>query len=257
MQAAGPATMYLIGIAMGSEKLHVLQATQIVLVCTGVAIASYGDLTLVFVGLLLQIASILMDATRCCFLQKVLQHNQIKMSPVVTLAHVAPFSAAALVLPMILLEGPRLVRTYQDWKFAIPLVILSGILAAALNLVVFKLIKLTSALATSLSGVLKEWACILVAMYVYGTPVTQLQWLGYTIAILGLLWYRRARSAAAAPPQLPQHKLQEDDLKLSVKYVKASDLDQSRDNHKGSGNTAHDMPMVLVSSGSSGGKMKS
>jgi uncharacterized membrane protein YgcG len=98
---------------------------------------------------------------------------------------------------MAVVEGRRLVQTYEDWQPAIPAVLLSGLLATCLNFVVFKLIRLTSALTTSLSGVIKEWVCILVAMYVYGTVVTNLQWLGYSIAIAGLLWYQAGKLAAA------------------------------------------------------------
>jgi drug/metabolite transporter (DMT)-like permease len=130
----------------------------------------------------------MMDATRCCSLQRVLQTNHIEVGPLVTLAYVAPFALAALLLPAAAFEGRRLVSEYAAWRGAVPLVLLSGVLASALNLVVFKIIRLTSALTTSLTGVLKEWACILVAMYVYGTVVTSLQWLGYSIAICGLVW---------------------------------------------------------------------
>jgi drug/metabolite transporter (DMT)-like permease len=192
-----------IGIALGTESLMLLQAVKVLVVCTGVCIASYGDITLNFVGLVLQLGSILTDAIRCCFLQRVLQHSQVDATPLVTLAHVAPYSAAALVLPMAVVEGQRLVNTFGDWQPAIHAVLLSGLLAACLNFVVFKLIRLTSALTTSLSGVIKEWVCILVAMYVYGTIVTNIQWVGYSIAIAGLLWYQSgklvtASSAAAA-----------------------------------------------------------
>lgn len=197
LQAGGPATIYLLGIALGTESAQLLQALRVLVVCTGVGIASYGDITLNFVGLSLQLGSIVTDALRCCFLQRVLQHSQVDATPLVTLAHVAPYSAAALVLPMAVVEGRRLVQTYEDWQPAIPAVLLSGLLATCLNFVVFKLIRLTSALTTSLSGVIKEWVCILVAMYVYGTVVTNLQWLGYSIAIAGLLWYQAGKLSAA------------------------------------------------------------
>jgi hypothetical protein len=49
-----------------------------------------------------------------------------------------------------------------------------------------------------LSGVIKEWVCILVAMHVYGTIVTSLQWVGYSIAIAGLLWYQSGKLATAS-----------------------------------------------------------
>jgi hypothetical protein len=77
-------------------------------------------------------------------------------------------------------------------------VLLSGLLAASLNFVMFQLIRLTSALTTSLSAVLKQWLCILVAMYIYGTIVTNMQWMGYSIAIAGLLWYQSGKLATAS-----------------------------------------------------------
>jgi drug/metabolite transporter (DMT)-like permease len=197
LQAGGPATIYLISIALGTELPKPLQAAKVLVVCTGVGIASYGDITLNLVGLVLQLGSIITDALRCCFLQRVLQHSQVDATPLVTLAHVAPYSAAALVLPMAVVDGRRLVKTFNDWQPAIPAVLLSGLLAACLNLVVFKLIRLTSALTTSLTCVIKEWVSILAAMYVYGTIVTNIQWVGYSIAIAGLLWYQSGKLAAA------------------------------------------------------------
>jgi drug/metabolite transporter (DMT)-like permease len=199
LQAGGPATIYLVGIALGTETPKLLQAVKVLVVCTGVGIASYGDITLNSVGMVLQLASIVTDAVRCCFLQRVLQHSQVDATPLVTLAHVAPYSAAALMLPMAVVEGRRLVNTFGDWQPAVPAVLLSGLLAIWLNFVVFKLIRLTSALTTSLSGVIKEWVCILVAMYVYGTIVTNMQWVGYSIAIAGLLWYQSGKLATASP----------------------------------------------------------
>jgi drug/metabolite transporter (DMT)-like permease len=91
-------------------------------------------------------------------------------------------------LPVLAFEGPRLVSAYHSWRGALPVVLLSGVLASALNLVIFKIIRRTSALITALMGILKEWACILLAMRVYGTVVTPIQWLGYSIAISGLVW---------------------------------------------------------------------
>jgi drug/metabolite transporter (DMT)-like permease len=149
---------------MGNEKLGWVQSLKVAVVCTGVGIASYGDISLNLLGLVLQVASIMADATRCCALQKVMHANHLDVGPLVTLAYVAPCAMAALSLPAVLLEGPRLLNEYDSWKGAVPMVLLSGLLASILNLVVFKIIRLTSALTTSLSGVLKEWACILVAM---------------------------------------------------------------------------------------------
>lgn len=212
------------GILLGTEKLQLMQAIKVAVVCTGVGIASHGDLTLTLAGFALQVGSIIMDALRCCILQKVLQHNKVDASPLITLAYVAPFSAAGLILPMLLAEGPRVVQEYAKWKSAIPLVCLSGILATALNFVVFKIIRLTSALTTSLSGVIKEWICILVAMYVYGTVVTSTQWMGYSIAIGGLVWYNVGRIKASQQPSKEKEELADEvfdeEERESLVYVK-------------------------------------
>lgn len=43
LQASGPATIYFTGIIMGNEKLGFSQTLKVAVVCTGVAIASYGE----------------------------------------------------------------------------------------------------------------------------------------------------------------------------------------------------------------------
>lgn len=55
LQASGPATIYFMGIAMGNEKLGWSQTLKVAVVCTGVAIASYGDISLSLVGFVLQV----------------------------------------------------------------------------------------------------------------------------------------------------------------------------------------------------------
>jgi hypothetical protein len=108
LQAGGPATTYLTGIALGTDLPQLLQAVKVLVVCIGVGLASYGDITLNFMGIVLQIGSIVTDAIRCCCLQRVLQHSQVDATPLLTLAHVAPYSAAALVLPTAVVEGRQL-----------------------------------------------------------------------------------------------------------------------------------------------------
>lgn len=188
LQAFNPVTVYVVSIIMATESPTWVQTLKVLIVCAGVGIAGYGDVTFSAIGVALQLASSVMDSIRCCTLQRVLQANHIKVGPLVTLAHVAPFTMAALALPVVFFEGPKLVNEYDKWKGGIPMVVLSGVIASALNFVVFKIIGLTSALTTSLTGVFKDWACILLAMYLYNTVVSSLQWVGYTVAISGLLW---------------------------------------------------------------------
>lgn len=211
----------MLGMMFGTERLQLTQAIKVLLVCTGVTIASHSDTNLTIAGVALQGGSILMDALRCCFLQKVLQDNKVNASPLVTLAYVAPFSAAGLIPPALLTEGPSVIKEYTEWKSAIPLVFLSGLLATALNFVVFKVISLTSALMTSLTGVMKDWVCILAAMHMYGTIVGKKQWLGYSVAIGGLMWYHAGKIKATQPTVTNKQKA------LSELHVVASDDEEA------------------------------
>lgn len=75
------------GIIMGNEKLGWLQTVKVAVVCTGVGIASYGDITLSALGFILQVASIMADATRCCALQKVMQVREVSQAVLTPCKH--------------------------------------------------------------------------------------------------------------------------------------------------------------------------
>jgi len=48
----------------------------------------------------------------------------------------------------------------------------------------------TSALVLTLCGVLKDILLVLASMAIWGTPVTLLQWFGYSIALGGMVYYK-------------------------------------------------------------------
>jgi hypothetical protein len=52
----------------------------VLIVCVGVGVAGYGDVTFNLIGCCLQLCSAAMDAVRCCTLQRVLQANHIQVS---------------------------------------------------------------------------------------------------------------------------------------------------------------------------------
>lgn len=200
LKASGCAVTLLSGLALGNETYSHSSLCKVLLVGSGVLIASYGDIQANALGITIQLSSILADAVRCNLLQVVMQRTGVKLTPVGTLYYVAPMAALALCLPAILYEGGRLLHHHR----AIPTIWLIGscALSACLNLVVFSLIGSTSALTTSITGPLKEWACILVSMNVYGNVVTQQQWFGYAIAVGGIFWYQQDKFKVLVPQQV-------------------------------------------------------
>lgn len=62
-----------------------------------------------------------------------------------------------------------------------------------LSLQVFVLIGSTSALTTSMAGILKDWICIASSVVVFQTEVTQMQVVGYGVALCGVVYYQRQK----------------------------------------------------------------
>ncbi|KAI8463355.1 MAG: phosphate/phosphoenolpyruvate translocator protein [Monoraphidium minutum] len=198
LKASGAATTFLVGLAFGNEAYSNSSMLKVGIVGLGVVIASYGDIRANLLGVSLQVSAILSDAVRCNLLQKVMQKNAVELTPVGTLYYVAPMAAAALALPAVMLDGAKL-RVHDapvPWAW----LVLSCLAASSLNLVVFTLIGKTSALTTSITGPLKEWVCILASVMVYGSKVTGQQWMGYAIALVGILWYQRDKFFSGQKP---------------------------------------------------------
>ncbi|GBF87379.1 phosphate phosphoenolpyruvate translocator [Raphidocelis subcapitata] len=189
LKASGAVTTFCVGMLLGTERYSHFNLLKVLVVGAGVFIASYGDVKANLLGVLLQVGSIVADAVRCTLLQLVMQHARVKLSPLGTLLYVSPLAALALCLPAGLFELPKL----SAHAAPIPWLWLAASCAAttSLNLVGFTLICGTSALTTSVTGPLKDWIVILLAMAVYGTPVTRQQWGGYAVALAGIAWYQR------------------------------------------------------------------
>jgi hypothetical protein len=199
-QASGAATTFCVGLAFRTEHYTHKSALKVLIVGMGVVIASYGDVRANFVGVAMQVGSIVCDAVRCTLLQLAMQHSEVKLTPVGTLYHVAPMAALILSIPAVLTDGPKLMRHTAPIPYG--WLAISCLAASSLNLVVFTLIGKTSALTTSVTGPLKEWVCILTSMAIYGSPVTAQQWIGYAIALCGIFWYQRDKFFAP-PPAAP------------------------------------------------------
>lgn len=116
-------------------------------------------------GVLLQLCSMLLEATRLTLVQKLLQAQGIQLNPITTLCVVAPVCLAFLVLPLILFEAQRLAAHHHS--VGAGLLLLSAAAAFALNCSVFLLIGKTSALTMNIAGVAKDVMLIGLSVAVY------------------------------------------------------------------------------------------
>lgn len=131
-----------------------------------------------------QTLAILAESTRLV-LTNVLMKN-LKLDPLSSLFYIAPLCACLIAPCTIYFEYSALPldRIFSS-DFAIVLGI-NGIVAFTLNVAVVLLIAHTSALVLTLAGIVKDILLVMLSVYVFNSPVTLIQYIGYSIALLGL-----------------------------------------------------------------------
>lgn len=187
LKASGPAIMYFIGLAMGTTVFAFSASLQVLVAVVGVAVASYTHAESHFNGVFLQIGAMVFDSLRMCSLQIIMQAHALKLTPHETLSKVAPLTFVVLIICVSIIEGEKL-WTQQN----IPWIWISAscLAACAVNILGFTLIARTSALTMSMTAPIKEWVTIFTAIALHGTHVTNRQWLGYSIALVGVAAYQ-------------------------------------------------------------------
>lgn len=164
LKALSPVTVYLIGCMLKTEVYHNVMLGVVSIVSVGICVASYGELAMNYIGLALQLASVLTESTRITLIQILLQSKGLKLNSITTLYYVAPASLVCLSIPFCIFELPIVLQT--DMSVYNPLILLTNAVTAfALNLSIFLLIGQTSALTMNIAGVIKGvYTC---AMYTY------------------------------------------------------------------------------------------
>lgn len=184
LKAFTPVTVLIFSFFSGLEKTSVIELYIVLIICIGVAMTSVGETFFSWVGFLFQSSAILTESTRLV-LTNILMKN-LKLDPLSSLYYIAPL-CAAIILPCCLyfeaqeLPWERIVSS----DFAIVLGV-NGIVAFTLNVAVVLLISNTSALILTLAGIVKDIMLVFLSVYIFQSPVTLLQYVGYGVALLGL-----------------------------------------------------------------------
>ncbi|KAF1735883.1 putative sugar phosphate/phosphate translocator [Beauveria bassiana] len=134
-------------------------------------------------------AGILFEALRLTMVQRLLSSADFKMDPLVSLYYFAPVCAAMNGLVALFWEVPK-VSMAEVYHVGLFTFFLNGLCAFMLNVSVVFLIGKTSAVVLTLCGVFKDILLVVASMMIWGTPVTPLQFFGYSIALGGMVYYK-------------------------------------------------------------------
>ncbi|KAM0120992.1 hypothetical protein ACP6JC_002365 [Aspergillus fumigatus] len=189
LKATTPVAVLLATWAMGMAPVNLKVLFNVAVIVIGVVIASFGEIKFVFIGFLFQIGGIVFEATRLVMVQRLLSSAEFKMDPLVSLYYFAPVCAVMNGVTALFVEVPNLTMGHI-YNVGVWTLLANAVVAFLLNVSVVFLIGKTSSLVMTLCGVLKDILLVAASMMIWQTPVTPLQFFGYSIALIGLVYYK-------------------------------------------------------------------
>ena len=199
IKASTPVFVLLASFAFGVEKPSWMLAIWIVIIVTGVTTASAAQEDIVWMGVVLQILSMICESLRLALINKILVSRGLKLKPIAFLYYMAPLCAVVLFIPWTIREAPIV---FTNATIPSPVILASNAsIAFLLNLATMALIKFTSALTLNVSGVFKDLLLILYSVFVNGATVTPVQYVGYSIAACGVAGYSEYKRRLGLKPK--------------------------------------------------------
>ena len=107
-KALMPGLVYVCGVAFGMEKLTRVTSFNMFIIAIGVAIAAYGEINFVYIGVVEQLSALGFEALRLMLVQVLITRQGYAMNPIQSLYYVSPACAACLALPFAAVELPEI-----------------------------------------------------------------------------------------------------------------------------------------------------
>lgn len=184
LKAFTPVAVLLFSYLARLEKTSCVEVYIVTIICVGVAMTSVGEVRFSMIGFSIQICAIIAESSRLVLTNMLLKN--LKLDPLSSLYYIAPFSCLLISIACGIFEFQQL-----PWQLIfsvdfMKILLLNGIVAFTLNIAVVLLISNTSALVLTLAGIVKDVLLVILSVTIFQSPVTSLQYIGYSIALLGL-----------------------------------------------------------------------
>ncbi|KAI9105557.1 triose-phosphate transporter family-domain-containing protein [Phlyctochytrium arcticum] len=173
---------------LGVESPSIPIFSKVIIIVTGVAIASSTELQFNWIGTIIQLLGTFAEALRLVLVQQLMRG--MKMDPLTSLYLYAPACA--------LMNGPAfLYFELRDFSWAafdrvgVWMFLANGLIAFGLNVALVFVLARTSSLVLCLTGVGKDILLILTSVVLFQTPLRGMQVFGYLMATLGLISYKQ------------------------------------------------------------------
>ncbi|KAI0166876.1 TPT-domain-containing protein [Hypoxylon sp. FL1284] len=189
LKAAAPVVTLLVGWLWGVEHPTWLKFFYITIIALGVVMASAGEIHFSWPGFVYQVAGILLESVRVTMIQSLVSAEGLSMDPLVSLYYYAPVCAVTNFV-LSLASGWSTIEWTHAAEVGFWMLLLNAVVAFLLNVSSVLLIGKTSGLILVLTGIFKNILLVVAAVAIWGTPITSLQLVGYTLALFGMLLYQ-------------------------------------------------------------------
>lgn len=187
--------VYMVAVLVGQEIFSLRCGASLLLICAGVAAASFGELDFNIVGFSLQFTATFIEAVRLIVLKALVSSDGIKLDAISGLYYYAPTCLVAMLVPFSMhVEGS--IPWEKFWTLR-PLLLASGLIAFALHLTILVFLRHASGTTYAATGILKDVLLIASTSVYYSHPVTALQGAGYCVSLVGLNLFTRAKELNA------------------------------------------------------------
>ncbi|GJN12510.1 hypothetical protein PR202_ga30793 [Eleusine coracana subsp. coracana] len=226
LKAIMPVAVFLLGAAFGLEEMSYKMLSIMSIISVGVIVASIGEITISWVGVVYQMGGVVAEALRLIFIEIFLKKKGVKLNLISMMYYVSPCSALCLFIPWLLLEKPKMDDSVS-WSFPPFTLFLNCLCTFVLNLSVFLVISRTSALTARVTGVVRDWSVVLLSAAIFAdTKLTFINIVGYAIAIAGVVAYNNHK--LKVKPQVNQLQSEENkvnpgsprDVETSTNFTK-------------------------------------
>ncbi|KAL5222893.1 hypothetical protein ABZP36_027606 [Zizania latifolia] len=189
LKAIMPVAVFLLGAAFGLEEMSCKMLAIMSVISIGVIVASVGEITIIWVGVVYQMGGVVAEALRLIFIEIFLKKKGVRLNLISMMYYVSPCSALCLFIPWLFLEKPKMDESVS-WSFPPFTLFLNCMCTFILNLSVFLVISRTSALTARVTGVVRDWTVVLLSAAIFAdTQLTFINIVGYAIAIAGVVAY--------------------------------------------------------------------
>ncbi|KAF9426320.1 Triose-phosphate Transporter [Podila epigama] len=179
------------------EKPRLSLILIIGVIVVGVVLTVAGETQFDMTGFILVLLASVMSGLRWSMTQMLLQKDALGMdNPVATLYYISPIMFVLMSILSLIVEDPfvefgqsAFFSTLQDGMVTLLLVSGGGLLAFAMTVAEFKLIKNTGTVTLSVAGISKEIVIISLSMLIFGDRLTFVNLLGLFVSIAGIMAY--------------------------------------------------------------------